>query len=387
MSWHKGERATVLGGLIIMVISLCYYTVSVPLIWDFSTLRSSNGLPLAADYATFWSASKLALSGKPADVYNIDELHKKQQQSLGSHHRHGVGWYYPPNFLLMVLPLGLMPYLISFFVWIIGTLILYLIVLYRISPHPILFSLLLFFPGIYENFMFGQNGFLTGTLLGGGLLLLDSYPVAAGCLLAFLSYKPQFIILVFPALICGRYWKTLAGAFTTSLLMLLISIMAFGYQVWIEYFQVMSIPMKQLEIGMAQWTIMPTFFAAVLSAGFGVKAAYLVQGVIMMAVVAGVSWVWCQKTSIANRRGPGFGHPLVHSLCHYLRPRHPGPPAWLALGRRSPQGQAARRVDPFTVWLASSYCRSTVMGPDKFLKRKNANRARNSPGALPAIPG
>ena len=301
MSWHKGERATVLGGLIIMVISLCYYTVSVPLIWDFSTLRSSNGLPLAADYATFWSASKLALSGKPADVYNIDELHKKQQQSLGSHHRHGVGWYYPPNFLLMVLPLGLMPYLISFFVWIIGTLILYLIVLYRISPHPILFSLLLFFPGIYENFMFGQNGFLTGTLLGGGLLLLDSYPVAAGCLLAFLSYKPQFIILVFPALICGRYWKTLAGAFTTSLLMLLISIMAFGYQVWIEYFQVMSIPMKQLEIGMAQWTIMPTFFAAVLSAGFGVKAAYLVQGVIMMAVVAGVSWVWCQKTSIASR--------------------------------------------------------------------------------------
>ena len=111
MSWHKGERATVLGGLIIMVISLCYYTVSVPLIWDFSTLRSSNGLPLAADYATFWSASKLALSGKPADVYNIDELHKIQQQSLGSHHRHGVGWYYPPNFLLMVLPLGLMPYL------------------------------------------------------------------------------------------------------------------------------------------------------------------------------------------------------------------------------------------------------------------------------------
>ena len=128
-----------------------------------------------------------------------------------------------------------------------------------------------------------------------------TYPVAAGCLFAFLCYKPQFIILIFPALICGRYWKTLVGTFTTSLLMLLTSIMAFGYQVWIEYFQVMSIPMKQLETGMAQWTIMPTFFAAVLSAGFGVKAAYLVQGVIMMAVVAGVSWVWCQKTSIAIR--------------------------------------------------------------------------------------
>lgn len=301
MSWHKGERATVLGGLIIMIISLCYYTISVPVLWDFSTLRSSNGLPLAADYATFWSASKLALSGKPADVYNINELQEVQQQYLGAHHRNGVGWYYPPPFLLIVLALGLMPYLISLFIWIIGTLILYLMVLSRISIHPILFPLLLFFPGTYENFMFGQNGFLTGTLLGGGLLLLDSYPVAAGCLFALLCYKPQFIILVFPALIFGRYWKTLVTALTTSLLMLLITIMAFGYHVWIEYFQVMSIPMKQLEIGMAKWDIMPTFFAAALSAGFGIKTAYLVQGVIMLAVVAGVSWVWCQKTPIAGR--------------------------------------------------------------------------------------
>ena len=52
---------------------------------------------------------------------------------------------------------------------------------------------------------------------------------------------------------------------------------------------------------MAKWDIMPTFFAAALSAGVGVKTAYLVQGVIMLAVVAGVSWVWCKKPSIAIR--------------------------------------------------------------------------------------
>lgn len=85
--------------------------------------------------------------------------------------------------------------------------------------------------------------------------------------------------------------------------MLLISMIVFGYQVWLEYFKVMSIPMQQLEIGAAIWSIMPTFFAATLSAGFGVKAAYFVQGVIMLVALAGVAWVWRSKQVAISSRG------------------------------------------------------------------------------------
>ena len=60
-------------------------------------------------------------------------------------------------------------------------------------------------------------------------------------------------------------------------------------------------PMKLLEIGWAPWSIMPTFFAAIRSVGFGVKVAYLVQGAVMLLVVAGVAWVWMRKANLALR--------------------------------------------------------------------------------------
>jgi alpha-1,2-mannosyltransferase len=301
LSWHNGERATVIGGLIIAGIFLAFYIFLVPVIWDFNTLRMNNGLPLAADFSNFWAASKLALSGKPALAYNVNELHGLELKILGAQHHQFSGFYYPPVFLLIVLPLSFMPYLLSFSMWIGITLLLYIIVLSRISPHPILLPIMIIFPGIFENFLFGQNGYLSGMLLGGGLLLLDSSPLLAGCLIGFLCYKPQFIMLVLFALLMGRYWKTIVGAVVTSLALLCFSYIVFGYEVWLAYFRVMSVPMKLLEIGLAAWSIMPTFFAATLSAGFSVKAAYLVQGVVMLVVLSGVAWVWKKKDSLPLR--------------------------------------------------------------------------------------
>lgn len=77
--------------------------------------------------------------------------------------------------------------------------------------------------------------------------------------------------------------------------------MLFGYGVWIAYFRVLSIPMHLLEMGAAAWSCMPTFFAATLSAGFGVKAAFLVQSVMMLLVLGGVAWIWMKKANLAMR--------------------------------------------------------------------------------------
>ena len=60
-------------------------------------------------------------------------------------------------------------------------------------------------------------------------------------------------------------------------------------------------PMQLLEMGHAAWSIMPTFFAATLSAGLSVKAAYLVQGLAMLMVLSGVAWVWMRKANLALR--------------------------------------------------------------------------------------
>ncbi|MCL4501233.1 MAG: DUF2029 domain-containing protein [Deltaproteobacteria bacterium] len=301
MSWHEGERATVISGIICAALSLLFFWAAGLAVMDFSTPRSATGLPLAPDFSNYWAASKLALSGKAALAYNINELHEVEQQFFGTHHYYGCGWYYPPFALFWALPLGLMPYVTSLLVWTIVPLIIFALVFRRISHHPISFILFLSFPGTLINILFGQNGFLSGLLLGGGLLLLDQSPVLAGCLFGLLCYKPPLAALIMVALIFGRYWKTLISALVTLLLLSTASLIVFGYRVWIEYFHVQSVPMRLLELGGADWSIMTSVFAAVRSAGLGIQAAYLIQGLVMLAVLAAVAWVWRRRLSLPNR--------------------------------------------------------------------------------------
>lgn len=301
MSWHEGERATVVGGIISAALSLWVFIFLGSVSMDFTTLRSSTGIPLAADFANYWAASKLALSGHAALAYNINELHEVEQQFLGTHHNYGCGWYYPPFALFWALPLGLMPYLTSLLLWTVVPLVMYSIVFRRVSRHPMSFILFLCFPGTLINVLFGQNGFITGTMLGGGLLLLETSPIWAGGLFGLLCYKPPLAVLVLLALLIGRYWKTLIATLASLLLLSSASAIAFGYQAWLAYFQVKATPMKLLELGAAKWSIMPTVFAALLSAGCPAEAAYLGQGVVMLAVVVAVAWVWRQPLSLALR--------------------------------------------------------------------------------------
>ena len=301
MSWHEREKATVIVGLIIGVFCLLLYYCIISSKWDCATLREPDGLPLAHDFANVWAASKLALAGKPALAYDMNQVFEVELQNIGSCCHYGSAWYYPPTFLLLVLPLASMPYLLSLFVWLSITFILYIIVLSRIGKHPIILPLCVLFPGIFENFAYGQNTYLSGALMGGGLLLLDRMPFIAGCLFGLLSFKPPLIIISLIALGFGRHWKALIGVLTSSIILIIISLAVFGMQVWVEYFKVMSLPMKFLEAGQADWSLTMTFFAAALAAGLSVKSAYLIQGVVMLFILLGVRWTWQKKISLPLR--------------------------------------------------------------------------------------
>lgn len=301
MPWYHGKLATIAGGLALAAFCLFFYVRVVNMVWDFSACATGENRPIASDFANHWLAAKLVLSGHAALIYNHDATNTIHKQFFGPHLLCGSSWYYPPFFLFAVVPLGMLPYLQSFFISIIAALVIYLFVLSRINHQPIILLLCLFFPGTYENFIFGQNGFISGILLGGGLLLLDRYPILSGCLFGLLGYKPPLVILTFIALGFGRYWKTLISAFTTIIILILVSVAVFGLEVWLEYFKAMLVPMKQMEGASAPFGLAPTFFAAIRNAGFGARVAYPVQAVVMAVVLAGVGWVWQKKLALTIR--------------------------------------------------------------------------------------
>src|SRR5204862_7518902 len=123
----------------------------------------------------------------------------------------------------------------AFLPWYAVTLVCCLAVVYLIvRRHPAI-SLMLASPFAAWNFLIGQNGFLTASLLGSSLLLIERRPVLAGVFIGCLTYKPQFGILFPVALIAARQWRTCVSAAATAIFLAAASAGTFGVDAWAAF--------------------------------------------------------------------------------------------------------------------------------------------------------
>jgi alpha-1,2-mannosyltransferase len=172
------------------------------------------------------------------------------------------------------------------------TFILFLFVLYRIFPSYLTPIIAIVFSGTFFNFWHGQNGFLFTSLLGGGLLLLDSYPVVAGILFGFLACKPHLAILVPFALLAGRRWMTLYSMIATATIITIASLIIFGWQAWIAFFNNAPFAKEMLEKRIAPWNIVFTPFATLKMLGFSNSVAYTGQFITASLSIVIVCYFW-----------------------------------------------------------------------------------------------
>jgi hypothetical protein len=142
---------------------------------------------------------------------------------------------YPPTFLLFTYPLGLMPYLTAFVLWMVATLFLYQAAIYTIIPRPAAVILAVTPCPVLFNFGLGQNGFLTAGLIGISLAFMERRPWLSGIFLGFLTYKPQFGILFPFALLASRNWRALISAAATGIFLGVTAAIAFGFQGWLSF--------------------------------------------------------------------------------------------------------------------------------------------------------
>jgi hypothetical protein len=296
MPWLNRERLTVYPRLIVAAY-LIFYAY---LILTGSGLIDREGFPVGRDFSHYWVASSLTLSGEPAAVYDYPRMEATRTAVFGAA-QVTLPWLYPPTFLLMVLPLALIPYLASLAVCLLVTLAGYLWLVHRVSPNPLTVWLTLAFPGTFQNIIFGQNGFLSGMLLGGGLLLLDGYPLAAGFILGLLSYKPHFALLIPVALIAGRRWQALMAMVISAVGLVLASVLVLGPEVWVAFWRNLPFTVNLLQSGSLHWHNRPTVFSAVRLLGAGLTAAQIIQGGVMLGVTGVVAWVWWRRTPAAIR--------------------------------------------------------------------------------------
>lgn len=297
MNWLTAWRLKVYSRAIVAVYAAALVGITVGGPLTGKGLYSLQGIPLGSDFLGFWSAARLAADGHPAWAYNLDRVHALEKLVI-SPAVPPIPWLYPPTFLLLVLPLALLPYLPAMLAWLALTLAAYLGVVWRIAPLPLAVWLTLAFPGTFQNLIHFQNGFLSAAFLGGGLLLAETRPFAGGVLLGLLSYKPHLAVLALLALIAGRRWWTLAGAAVGAGGLALATLPLMGWETWRAFLQNLPLAGWMIEHGAAPLDKMTTTFTGVLLAGAGYPAAASLQGVVAVSAAVAVAWVW--------RRDPGL---------------------------------------------------------------------------------
>ncbi|MGC4251073.1 MAG: glycosyltransferase family 87 protein [Sphingobium sp.] len=272
----------------------------------------SLGRPIGTDFSNVWTAGWMADHGRAAQVWDW-RAHHAVQQAL--HHDAAIpfyGWHYPPPFLLLAVLLAQLPYVAALMLWQGATLALAFLLVRRILPQARdAWLAALGAPVMLICLGHGQNAFLTASLLGGGMLLLDRRPWVAGMLLGALVYKPQFAVLI-PVLIAARgNGRAFAAAALASIGLCLLTFAIWGWPVWQAFLD--SLPLTRhivIESGDTGWEKIPSPFSAIRQWGGSIPAAYAVQGMAAFAAIA-VAALIARRGSMETRGGAALSAALL----------------------------------------------------------------------------
>lgn len=261
-------------------------------------LRNAQGAPIANDFVNVYAAGRLTLDGAPAAAYDWP-LHKAaEMRAVGHDFANYYGWHYPPTFLFVAAALALAPYLTAAIIWLAATLIAYATTLAGILGSRAGIFLALGFPAALWNVTAGQNGFLTATLIGGTLALLQRQPALAGICLGLLSYKPQFGLLFPLVLIADRRWRTLAVAALVAVGLAALSRLCFGGASWQAFAHDLPLVSRVvLGDGAADWDRLQSIFGFLRAHRASEALAWTVQAAATLALAAGLIWLWRSRAA------------------------------------------------------------------------------------------
>ena len=215
-------------------------------------VKSLSG-PLNADFTMFWRSAELA---------------------------------YPPPYLLLIKPLGALPYGVAFPLWIVLTGVVYV----ATSPKPKMVAL--GNPAAVFNGLIGQNGFLTAGILFAGLRELTRNPFRAGAILGLLVIKPHLAPMLPVAVIAGRLWHAIPSALGTAALLCITALLTFGWDAYRRFFELGSMYGALLSHNGWHWNEVASFYGFAKWFGASEPAAWTLHiGVAAAAAIAvWVAW-------------------------------------------------------------------------------------------------
>jgi hypothetical protein len=272
--------------------------------------------PVGRDFLNTWMGGRSAFAGGPAAWFDAGAYMAAIRSVTGIPDLAPLYWSYPPHLLVFIWPFGLLGFLPAYVVWCVAGLALYVwaAIAGGVSRNDGLF--LAVAPAVTVNVFLGQNGFLTAALLIGGLANLDRRPIIAGILFGILTIKPQFGLLLPVLLVLGAHWRTIGSAVVTTAVLVVLTAIWFGPDIWVQYLQkVVPQQHELLEVaGIMGWPIVASPFVNARLAGLPDDWAWVVQGMASASAFAAVVWTFWRK------RDPALSQALLVTATFLFSP-------------------------------------------------------------------
>jgi arabinofuranan 3-O-arabinosyltransferase len=288
----------------LFVASLCIvfgYFVALGLMFlRHDWIVDAAGRPIPIDFLVFWATGQSALAGHAASAYDLQAQHAAEIRAVGYSFSGYFCWIYPPLFFFVAIPLALLPYTAAFLGWVVSTGAAFSLAIGAITRRAGAALYAWASPAVLFTAYLGQNGFLTAALIGGALLALESQPILGGVLLGFLTYKPQFGILIPVALVFGRHWRALASAMATTAVTVVASWQAFGSKSYANFLHDLPVMSRNYLTNQGEsWTKIQSVYSAARVMGAGDMQAWVVQDGVILACAAAMMWLWRRPDSLA----------------------------------------------------------------------------------------
>ena len=254
------------------------------------------GTLLGRDFVNLFTAGRLLIDGQLAIVYDL-HAYQAYQQTLFAETVLAHNYSYSPVSFFYVGLFGLLPYGLSYLLWIGLTGLAFLLAArpyLRDAGLPAWLALLI--PASIANVWAGHYGFLFGAVWLAAWHLLETRPRMSGILVGLMIVKPHLALLMPLVLMRRGAWTAVSYAALTAFSLVALSGTIFGWNYWATYVTETSALQAAMlnETGAFFLRMMPTVLPSLRLAGLDPAVATMIQLAVGIAAAAAL-WVWMPR--------------------------------------------------------------------------------------------
>lgn len=248
---------------------------------------AQHGASFVNSVFLFWGWSAF-LHGHPAALlYDHRVLHRFMAGLPGSPRR-DLPFVYPPSALVFLWPVAWMAPVPSFAVWSAASFAAYVAAAWRRDARLATLGLAAIAPSTFAALFTGQTALFAAALMIGACRALPRRPVLAGVLFGLLTVKPQYGVLVPVALLAARQWRVIAVAVATTLVLVVLGGVVFGWGGWLRLPAALAALSREVAADPLFPRYSPTFAAGLRMLGLSPDLIRAVAAVVSLAVMAAI---------------------------------------------------------------------------------------------------